>query len=295
MATCRIFMAITRLTLDLNMGSSSAIAFLIWELLITFDREVDFIWSKPRNSWIKWTFLFARYFPLLAGLCGRVIDSIVLYRQPIPIPLNTLRIWYICQVLILHLMMLGAEIVMMARVYALYSRNRYIGGVFLLLLFGESTSVVVGLALNLPSKDFDSGDLITTSSKSFIYFGISAMISQVVILGFSIFRYIRGDWKGVPIVSLMIRDGTLAFAVLFFVSMLLVIYTALGLTYSTPTFAWLINFISTAECRLILNMQEIPVPNNTYRTSDTPLTTFLVDNTRQGMTGENHESNIAIP
>ncbi len=56
-------------------------------------------------------------------------------------------------------------------VYALYNRNRYIGGVFLLLLFGESTSVVVGLALNLPSKDFDSGDLITTSSKSFIYFG----------------------------------------------------------------------------------------------------------------------------
>lgn len=41
------------------------------------------------------------------------------------------------------------------------------------------------------------------------------MVSQVVILGFSIFRYIRGDWKGVPIVSLMIRDGTLAFAVLF--------------------------------------------------------------------------------
>ncbi len=37
-------------------------------------------------------------------------------------------------------------------------------------------------------------------------------------------------------------------------------------------------------------MQEIPVPNNTYRTSDTPLTTFLVDNTRLGMTGENHES-----
>ncbi|KAK0454696.1 hypothetical protein EV421DRAFT_436257 [Armillaria borealis] len=171
-----IFMAVSRLTLDLNMGSSSAIAFLIWELLITFDREVDFIW-KPRNSWIKWAFLFARYFPLLAGLCGRVIDSIVLYRQPIPIPLNALRIWYICQVLILHLMMLGAEIVMMARVYALYNRNRYIGGVFLLLLFGESTSVVVGLALNLPSKDFDSGDLITTSSKSFIYFGISAMIS----------------------------------------------------------------------------------------------------------------------
>ncbi|KAK0484383.1 hypothetical protein EDD18DRAFT_709774 [Armillaria luteobubalina] len=251
-ATSGIFMVISRLTVDLNMGSSSAIAFLIWELLITFDREVDFIWSKPRYSWIKWSFLFARYFPLLAGLAGRVIDSIVLYRQPIPISLNALRIWYICQVLILHLMMLGAEIVMMARVYALYHRHRYVGGVFFLLLLGESTSVIVGLALNLPSKDFDSGDLITTSSKSFIYFGISAMISQVVILGFSLSRYIRGDWKGVPIVSLMIRDGTLAFAVLFFVSMLLVVYTELGLTYSTPTFAWLINFISVAVRYLLL-------------------------------------------
>ncbi len=101
---------------------------------LEFDRQTldIFPFSKPRNSWIKWAFLFARYFPLLAGLCvryplaiilqltkchscGRVIDSIVLYRHPIPIPLNALRTWYICQVLILHLMMLGAEIVMMAR------------------------------------------------------------------------------------------------------------------------------------------------------------------------------------
>ncbi|KAK0212571.1 hypothetical protein DFS33DRAFT_41802 [Desarmillaria ectypa] len=286
-------MTVTRLTVDLNMGSASAIAFLLWRVDLT---KVDFIWSKPRSSWIKWAFLFARYFPLLAGLCGRVIDSLVLYKHPIPISLNALRIWYICQVLVLHLMMLGAEIVMMARVYALYHRNRYIGGVFLLLLFGESTSVVIGLALNLPSKNFDSGDLLTTSLDSFIYFGISAMISQVVILVLSIYRYIRGDWKGVPLVSLMIRDGTLAFAVLFFVSFLLVIYTAMGLTYSTPTSAWLINFISAAECRLILNMQEIPVPNDTYRSSDTPLTTFLVDSSQLAMTGDlENQTNIATP
>ncbi|KAK0460995.1 uncharacterized protein EV420DRAFT_1529590 [Desarmillaria tabescens] len=289
-------MVVTRLTVDLNMGSASAIAFLLWELAITFDREVDFIWPKPRTSWIKWAFLFARYFPLLAGTCGRVIDSLVLYKDPIPISLNALRIWYICQVLVLYLMMLGAEIVMMARVYALYNRNRYIGGVFLLLLVGESTSVIVGLALNLPSKNFDSGDLITTSSDSYIYFGVSAMISQVVILAFSIYRYIRGDWRGVPLVSLMIRDGTLAFGVLFFVSCLLVIYTAMDLTYSTPTSAWLINFISAAECRLILNLQEIPLPNSTYRTSDTPLTTFLVDNSRLATTADlENQTNVTTP
>ncbi|KAK0460993.1 uncharacterized protein EV420DRAFT_1529565 [Desarmillaria tabescens] len=291
-------MTVTRFTVDLNMGSASAIAFLLWELIITFDREVDFIWSKPRTSWIKWAFLFARYFPLMAGICGRAIDTVVVYRDPIPIPLNALRIWYICQVLVLHLMMLGAEIVMMARVYALYSRNRYIGGIFLLLLLGESTSVIVGLALNLPSEIFNPDDLLTTSSKSYIYFGVSAMISQVVILAFSIYRYIRGDWRGVPLVSLMIRDGTLAFGVLFFVSLLLVIFTA-SETYPTPTFAWLINFISAAECRLILNMQQIPVPYSTYRTSDTPLTTFLVDNSRQALTDrdlvENQTTNIATP
>ncbi|SJK97791.1 uncharacterized protein ARMOST_01046 [Armillaria ostoyae] len=232
-------MATTRLTRDLNIGASSAIAFLIWRgTLNNFRPRGGFHMVKAKKLLDKVGLSLCAILSSVSWTVRSIPSSYLLYKHPIPIPLNALRIWYICQVLILHLMMLGAEIVMMARVYALYNRNRYIGGVFLLLLFGESTSVVVGLALNLPSKDFDSGDLITTSSKSFIYFGISAMISQVVILGFSIFRYIRGDWKGVPIVSLMIRDGTLAFAVLFFVSMLLVIYTALGLTYSTPTFAY---------------------------------------------------------
>ena len=41
------------------------------------------------------------------------------------------------------------------------------------------------------------------------------MVAQIIILALSVIRYVRGEWNGIPIIKLMIRDGTLAFGVLF--------------------------------------------------------------------------------
>lgn len=40
------------------------------------------------------------------------------------------------------------------------------------------------------------------------------IVIQVVILYFTLLKYLRGNWKTVPIVKLMFRDGTLSFTIL---------------------------------------------------------------------------------
>ncbi|KAF8910383.1 hypothetical protein CPB85DRAFT_687051 [Mucidula mucida] len=250
------------------------------DTLITFDREVDDIWTKPNSSWLKWAFLFARYFPLLAQITGRVIDLSVLYQLSLILDKSFIRGWYISQVLVVWLTILGAEIVMMSRVYAMYSRNRWIGIGFISLLVMETVTVFLGLGLTLPSSDFDPVMLLTTTSQSFVFFGASAMVAQIIILALSVIRYVRGEWNGIPIIKLMIRDGTLAFGVLFFISLLLVVYTILDTKFATTTYAWMITFVSVVECRLILNMQRVPIvgADGANTSSDgPPLTTFIED------------------
>lgn len=62
-------------------------------------------------------------------------------------------------------------------VYAMYSRNRWIGIGFISLLVMETVTVFLGLGLTLPSSDFDPVMLLTTTSQSFVFFGQVALVT----------------------------------------------------------------------------------------------------------------------
>ncbi|KDQ50251.1 hypothetical protein JAAARDRAFT_211842 [Jaapia argillacea MUCL 33604] len=46
---------------SVNYSAVSSIVFLVWDIVITLDEEVEFIWQQPCMSPTKWLFLFARY------------------------------------------------------------------------------------------------------------------------------------------------------------------------------------------------------------------------------------------
>ncbi|ESK97107.1 hypothetical protein Moror_6328 [Moniliophthora roreri MCA 2997] len=106
-------MQVTRLVRDLNAAAGAALVFLVWDILITLDEEIEYIWSKPWTSWIKWSFLFARYFSLFTQICNRTIEWMVIYSVSLYGP--SIRIWFGTQVMLAFLIMTGAEVVMMAR------------------------------------------------------------------------------------------------------------------------------------------------------------------------------------
>ncbi|THU95671.1 hypothetical protein K435DRAFT_778915 [Dendrothele bispora CBS 962.96] len=252
----------SRLIRDVEAGSGAALFFQLWDTLITFDDEVEFIWPKPTSSWIKWVFLFARYFSLATHICSRAIELSITYNRPLNE--NTVRIWFSLQGVVALIVFMGAELVMMARVYALYNQNKRVAFGFIILLLFELLGTILGTALNFPGRPFDTSSVITETPRSFMYFGIPACVSELIILTLSVKKYVQGRWMKSRIISLMIRDGTVAFGVLFFMLVLIMTYHLLKLEFSTTAYAWMITFVSVTECRLILNMQQLPLLEQRY-------------------------------
>ncbi|KAJ4498055.1 hypothetical protein C8R41DRAFT_819157 [Lentinula lateritia] len=292
----------SRLITDLESSTGAAFFFLVWEILITLDDEVDLIWSKPRRSWIKWAFLLARYGALSLLFAGRVIELIVTY-STMHLHTNSLRIWFALQGLLAFSIMAGAEIVMIARVHALYNQNKWVKYGFIALMLAEVFAAFLGIGLTFPSPSFNPSMIITTTPGSFEYFSISTLVSQTVLVVMSVARYRymykRGHWEGMRIIKLMLRDGTLAFVVFFLLSLLMALYHILQEPFAPSEYVWSISIISVTECRLILNLQKFPIAEPDISTELPEFTTVVTnDHSRPGTsymmtiyqeTQENHE------
>ncbi|PPQ83628.1 hypothetical protein CVT25_006313 [Psilocybe cyanescens] len=158
------------------------------------------------------------------------------------------RNWYMCQVVLGSVLMSAVEIVLMARVYALYKKSIWIASLFIVLILAEMVTVVIGIVTNVPGKDFRVANILLKSPTSYVYYGISAIVSQITILGFTLAKYktaVQGGWGKVPIMILMVRDGTAAFFILLVVTTMTVVATSMETEYAP---------IGNS---LILNMQKL--------------------------------------
>ncbi|KAJ7901910.1 hypothetical protein B0H14DRAFT_3723900, partial [Mycena olivaceomarginata] len=265
------------------------------ENAVTFDEEVQYIWSKPWTAWVKTVFLFLRYFPLAIQLhvvfhgfdihphhlyrCNRILDEKIIQQQHLAH--SALRAWYISQVIVAHLAMTGVEVVMMARVYALYHNSRWVGGGFLCLWLGETIVVIAGLFITLPGIHFEPEQFLLSVPHSFAYLAISALVSQAIILGLTLLRFFQGQWSGTSLGKLLLVDGCIVYVVFFAATFTAAFYSIMGLKLGMTEYAWFLSIISSAGCRLILNMQRLPSSRNPdrsfYRSSSLELTTLHHD------------------
>ncbi|KAL4268925.1 DUF6533 domain-containing protein [Pleurotus pulmonarius] len=187
--------------------NGAALFVQVWEWSITLDDEVEYIWSKPKTSWVKWVFLFLRYFTFVAQFVNRSVDMAVLY--DFPLRLSAIKVYYIVGVVVAQLAMAGVEIVMMVRVYALYGRSKYVKFSFIFLLFAGFVTMVVGLVLNIPEDNFKPTSIMVSAPASFAYFGVAALVSQVAILALGVMRWRPGS--PAPVMRTFMFDGMLAF------------------------------------------------------------------------------------
>ncbi|KAF8155809.1 hypothetical protein B0H34DRAFT_510466 [Crassisporium funariophilum] len=189
-----------------------------------------------------------------------------------------LRVWYVSQVIIAALSVLALDVVSMARVYALYNQQRWMGILLVSMLLMEIILAFIGLGLNLPDENFDPTTITTHLPMSFAYFGISAVVVQSFILALIMIKYGHGHLKGVPLVKLMMRDGTFAFLMLTVFALTVVVYTLRSVVYAVTGYAWLLTGISCVTCRLIINMQRLPLSEeNTHDSTTIQFTSIFTD------------------
>jgi len=120
----------------------AATACLAYDILITWDQEVEYIWKSP---WTvpKFLYLFSRYFTLIVQLVNTSEST------SFSVTNKYCQNWTNFEAITGQLIIMGVEISLMMRVYALYGREKRILALLLALYFSEvlSNSLILGLSL----------------------------------------------------------------------------------------------------------------------------------------------------
>ncbi|KAH7909943.1 hypothetical protein BJ138DRAFT_1154078 [Hygrophoropsis aurantiaca] len=246
--------AITSTHVDALIASSvSALGFLFWDLCITFDDEVAFIWSKSIKSPVKFLFLLTRYIGL-ASLAGNQYIGF-----PISDSFSSCETWLILQASVVQGMITLVELTLMLRVYALYNQDPRIGLFLLLLSISGTIIAVAGLCITVPEAQFGSACMMTYVSDSVTYFSMVFIMTQIILLLLTVVKCLwtlHGSGVRAPVIFVMARDGTFSFVVLFvtLLTMSLLLSTAHG-KFVSLIHPWFIAVYSCAGCRIVINMQ----------------------------------------
>ncbi|KAF8904436.1 hypothetical protein CPB84DRAFT_673932 [Gymnopilus junonius] len=248
-----------------NRSSVAALTFLLWDILITMDDEVKYIWSRAW-SYTKCIYFFVRYLPVMVQISILFIGTeLTPHFHFTP---HDCYIWQIYQGVAASSVVVTVDTVLILRIHALYHGHlaiRRVVGVFFLL---EIVGMVVGLALSLPGVTFDNLCLVVHVPGPLILYGASSIVFQSFLFSLTVYKYMqaaRSGWGDVPLIILLMRDGTWAFFLLF------VVYVGQIGLYALPKdkdpfagvlFGWLLTAFSFSGYRILINLNHLAENTN---------------------------------
>ncbi|KZP22051.1 hypothetical protein FIBSPDRAFT_1043766 [Athelia psychrophila] len=226
---------------------------LLWETCITFGSEVEFIWSKPNRSPIKWLYLWIRYY----GLAVQILFSIMIFR--LPLPLEGCRTWYNAQFMLVQGLLSSIELVLVIRVYALYNCNKRVVLLMGVFLLSEIGALFAAVLQNTSTMHFTPRCYTVPEPGLVMPYAAAMVTNHVVIIGLTLGKQFLGNravWGRTPLVQLIMRDGTLAFVFMFLLLCMSMAHFAVQINATFILIIWFFPLMSLAGCRLILNMHQ---------------------------------------
>ncbi|KAJ3533508.1 hypothetical protein NMY22_g7306 [Coprinellus aureogranulatus] len=240
---------------------ASAISFLIYDILLTLPDEVQFVWPM-RPSFTKAAFFFIRYFPPLLGL------STQFYGAPLPNQYSdrACYVWNVYQGLGLILTIVAVDYILILRVFAMYPRNTPIRATTALLYASEIVTMSVGFGIGIPQLRFDDR-CVTHDSPPIVMSLPFLFVATAVRFYFSL----KAGWGNIPILHLLMRDGTWAFVVLFAVLVTeALLYSVDVDAYTGFLYGWANTAFSICGYRIIINMNKLNRSSNQPIVSTSP-------------------------
>jgi len=234
----------------------AALMFLLWDTIISWGDEVQYIWLQSRLSPTKWVYLFTRYFGLLVQ--ARLV-SVNLSLILDTLSVEDCRILYISQVVFSGVLFICIQAIFMLRVYAFFIRDRRVAYAMITLLVAEAAAMPALLYKTVPN---DTGMLcmMPIDTRDLIFFCVSAILPQLFVLGFTITRFLSGrsaGWGRIPIVARLVSDHiTLVSIILVWVIVGIYLWSV-KTVYGYIAYYWLLSIISVAGCRIVINMHKL--------------------------------------
>ncbi|KDQ52590.1 hypothetical protein JAAARDRAFT_40194 [Jaapia argillacea MUCL 33604] len=214
---------------EIRYSSLASLIFLIWDICVTFDQEVEFIWKQHARFPVKWLFLFVRYWAV-------VIQTLIFLTATggitnIGLRADQCETWYSFQSFATQSLTIAVEMILMLRVYALYNRSRAMRILMLAILAIEVAFVVPVYVIYVPRVKYGIQCSATTTQDSkalFVSISTASILIQFILSGFTLVKTagaIKSGWGRTPVMIILMRDGSWVFLIQFGAMMLNAIHT----------------------------------------------------------------------
>ncbi|KAF8510083.1 hypothetical protein JB92DRAFT_461722 [Gautieria morchelliformis] len=244
---------------DITLTEYSALASLVvllYDHAITFDAEIMNIWRGPRTLG-KLMFLWTRYF----GLSSLIIVVTVTFHGSLPNKVCSAVFWL--ESVSILIAIVSVDIILLARVYAVYNRNKQLlcGMVGFQLITTAAIVVLfmfyMSAGVGLPSVDNLTGCFNPSASRNLAVFLVPSLANEVVLCLLMLYK----QWDrhrnelGSSQLKRLVQDS-----INYFFCILAVHLTNLLVFYLAPrgliliAIGWEFTIPCTMGCRLLLNM-----------------------------------------
>ncbi|TDL18499.1 hypothetical protein BD410DRAFT_793204 [Rickenella mellea] len=246
----------------------AACSCLVFDIILTIDQEVEYIW---RSKWTlpKCLYLWARYFALFMQVIA-IAETTSLKVTP-----TICAGWAYFEGITGQLLIMGVELLLMLRVWALYKRDKRILYFLIALYVAEITANTVILGMSLPSlttvaplhglfpPGFPLSGCFPTKVPGFFFsYWIPTLVFESILFILMLFNFVRlaRENTPMPLLTLFFRDGTVYYAVIFAALLIQVLLYELDNTaIKQVAIGWLLTMFSIMGTRLVLNLRAASV------------------------------------
>lgn len=267
------------IALRVTYSTACATIWIIWDTIIHFDVEVECIWKRPK-SWVKWTYLFVRYAPILHGGALLALNSNARFSP------SGCRGWVYEQLIFGELITFAAEGILVMRLYVLYNHSKIVLGAIIVAFIAEITAMVACLVLVLPKMTLRPDCLVASMPGVFVTFWLASLGFEAFLFILTLFKFFQSVSRSKSsILYIFMRDGTWAFTMIFVVMLLNLLMYKLNKTPLVGVgYGWAFGTMSFAGSHVLLNLRRFALPQD--HTKQTLTTLAFGSNSRYPLARE---------
>ncbi|KAI0095194.1 hypothetical protein BDY19DRAFT_73491 [Irpex rosettiformis] len=259
---------------------TAAIALLVYDHLISLDREIELVWRKRKAHPVFFLYVFNRFFVL----AYYIFDSVPLTYNGI-VSTKICVFYLMLDVIVTTVTTLVVQVLLQLRIYALYDRSRKVLLVLLVLCVFEATGMGILVALtmkhlfrtNIP--DTSVGCAYQNLPKISFFFFIPSLLYEPILCCMVAYKAISSTVR-IPLINRIARDSMIYFIAIFAELLVSTLVWAKAPGWMNIVNPWSAALPSLLGSRLILSMREaVERQNNiaTYIVEEFPSVVYARD------------------
>ncbi|KAF9260937.1 hypothetical protein L218DRAFT_871312, partial [Marasmius fiardii PR-910] len=153
---------------------------------------------------------------------------------------------------------ISCDFVLLSRIHALFHSHKTVQTLVYVCYVLEIAGLCIGLALTLPGIKFDEKCTVLGVPPNLLIYAGACVAFQTVLYALMLYQFLRGlktSWGNIPIIKLLMRDGTWGFFLLFVsVTAYSSLYGLKNSAYAGVLYSWSLTAYSFCGYRILLNI-----------------------------------------